>query len=162
MSAPTTYARSQIWMHWTVVLLVTLQYLYHDPIGHAWHAALRGSGQTYDFGVIVHIASGLTILALMLARFWMRLTHGTPPPATDHRLLNLAGDLVHWAIYLVLVAMALSGLGAWFGMFRAAGETHEVLKVVLLVLIGLHVAGALFHQFILRDHLIARMMRSGR
>jgi cytochrome b561 len=36
-------------------------------------------------------------------------------------------------------------------------EYHSLLSWVLLVLIGVHVLGALYHQFILKDNLIERM-----
>ena len=162
MSKPTGYAPRQIWLHWIIVVLVAIQFLFHDDIGHAWHQALRGTGGGYEAGVLLHIGTGLLILILMIWRFAIRRGRGTPQPTQDHRLLNLAGDAVHWGLYAVLVLMPLTGLAAWFGMLHSAGEAHEILKIVLLVLIGLHVAAALFHQFVLRDNLIARMVRPAR
>jgi cytochrome b561 len=35
-----------------------------------------------------------------------------------------------------------------------------VLKIALLVLVALHVVGALYHQFVLRDGTLARMRRT--
>jgi cytochrome b561 len=41
---------------------------------------------------------------------------------------------------------------------RLWGEAHEVLANLLLVAIGLHVAAALWHHFVLRDGALARML----
>ena len=40
-----------------------------------------------------------------------------------------------------------------------AGDIHNILVYVLLGFIGLHVAGALYHYFVLRDRVMQRMLR---
>ena len=42
---------------------------------------------------------------------------------------------------------------------RPAAEAHEIMKALLMLLVGLHIAGALYHQFVLRNNLIGRMKR---
>ena len=42
---------------------------------------------------------------------------------------------------------------------RAWGEVHEALASVMLALIAVHVAAALWHQFILRDRALSRMVK---
>ena len=49
---------------------------------------------------------------------------------------------------------------AWFGGVDLAAQGHNVLKIVLLALVALHVLGALYHQFVLKDGLINRMRRA--
>jgi cytochrome b561 len=39
-----------------------------------------------------------------------------------------------------------------------AGDVHVVLSYVLLGLIGLHVAAALYHYFVRRDRVLQRML----
>ena len=51
---------------------------------------------------------------------------------------------------------------AWFLVSDEAAEAHEVLKSVLLVIVVLHVAAALFHQFVLKTGLMQRMWKPGR
>ena len=53
--------------------------------------------------------------------------------------------------------MVLTGGVAWFGGIEAAAEAHSVLRLVLLTLIALHVGAALWHHFVRRDGLLARM-----
>jgi cytochrome b561 len=50
---------------------------------------------------------------------------------------------------------------AWFGAVRDAGEVHEALTTALLAVTGLHVAAALFHQFVLKTDVLVRMRRPG-
>ena len=59
-----------------------------------------------------------------------------------------------------MILMPLSGSVAWFGGVEVAAQGHNVLKIVLLALVALHVIGALYHQFILRDGTLARMRRA--
>jgi cytochrome b561 len=42
---------------------------------------------------------------------------------------------------------------------KLAGDVHELLQNVLLVMIALHIAGALFQHFILRSQVLMRMLR---
>ena len=49
---------------------------------------------------------------------------------------------------------------------RAFGESleevHEIFSYLMLILAGLHAAAAVFHQAILKDGVLARMLPSGR
>jgi cytochrome b561 len=38
------------------------------------------------------------------------------------------------------------------------GDVHGILAWVLFALIGLHVVAALFHRFVLKDHVLQRML----
>lgn len=158
MSAPARYSSAQIWLHWIVVILVAAQILLHDSIAHAWYGALRGEPVTSNSMILFHIVAGVLVGLLMVWRFALRLTRGAPPPpAGGSPLQNLAAGLVHLGLYAVLIAMSLTGLVAWFGMVRLAGELHSALETLMLLLIGVHVLAAGYHQFFLRDNLMARM-----
>jgi len=66
----------------------------------------------------------------------------------------------HVGLYALMILMPLSGSMAWFGGVDLAAQGHNVLKIVLLALVALHVLGALYHQFVLKDGLINRMRRA--
>src|SRR6185503_7005098 len=53
-----------------------------------------------------------------------------------------------------LPALAAKGT-AWA---HTAGDIHNVLVYVLLAFIVLHIGGALYHQFIIRDRVLQRML----
>jgi cytochrome b561 len=123
-----------------------------------------------------HAIAGLVILALMLARLLMRATTRKPRPAdTDSAWLNRLRKTVHVLLYVTVFAMVSTGVGTlgMSGAFPAvfAGEGalpasfwefpprqgHLFFSRALLVLLALHVAGALYHQFVRRDGLLGRM-----
>jgi cytochrome b561 len=63
-----------------------------------------------------------------------------------------------WTVRLVGVVPypALSAPGSAFG--NEMGDVHGILAWVLFALVGLHIAAALFHRFVLRDHVLQRML----
>ena len=63
------------------------------------------------------------------------------------------------ALYALMVLMPVSGAVAWFGTVEAAPEVHEAMKPAMLILVLVHVAAALWHQFWLKDGLMLRMKR---
>lgn len=162
------YSRVAMLFHWTIAALVIVNLtigLLHDAIG----------------GMALHKAVGLTVLALTVARLVWRLSHKAPPlPAHMPGWERAAAHATHWTLYLLMVAMPLTGWlmvsggptprpTSWFGLAqvpplpvgRAAGgfghEAHELLGWLMLALVLLHVAAALRHHFLLRDGMLARM-----
>lgn len=159
---PATYSRTQIVLHWAVVLLILVQFLAHEGMEHAWDAFEETGAATASPGAWLHIVAGLGVLGLALWRLALRLTRGAPPPPPgDPAAQRMAATLTHWLLYALLFLVPLSGAAAWFLGAGAAAEAHEVLKSVLLVLAALHLAAALYHQFVRRDGLMSRMWRAG-
>ena len=171
---PARYSRVAIWLHWIIAALIFLNLLlgfFHEDFEKPVRSAMMN----------VHKATGLTILLLTLARLGWRLGHR--PPAFDPVMrpweVSLA-RLIHGLFYLLLVALPLTGwllvstngrATSWFGLFDVAPlpvargddlhdmfeDLHEYLGYTALVLIGLHVAGALKHHLDGHRHLIGRM-----
>jgi cytochrome b561 len=125
----------------------------------------------------IHMLSGITILVLMALRLVVRFATRKPDTATTgFGFLDRVGVAVHWLLYVAVFAMALSGLGtsAQAGLpdivFSGSGDPlpadffvfparlgHGFTSTVLLALIALHVLAWIYHQFIRRDNLFARM-----
>ena len=157
----TGYSRTQVALHWTVLVLVASQFLAHDGIEEAWGAFRRDQPTPADAAVLtyLHIGAGTLVLLLALARIYLRMTRGAPaPPADEPRLLQLAAEGVHLLIYALLLLLPVSGAIAWFAGVEVAAEVHEWLKTVLLAAIALHVAGALFQHFVRRSDVLMRML----
>ncbi len=154
------YSLAQIVLHWVVVVLVALQFLVADGMADAFETLEETGAAEPSVWSNLHIAGGVTIFVLMLVRLFLRNSRGTPPPPVDEApLMRNAAQAVHWAFYALLVLLPLSGAIAWFRGNDSAAEVHEVLKVVLLVLIGLHIAAAVYHHFVLKSPLLSRMTR---
>ena len=126
-----------------------------------------------------HKWAGVTILALSALRLLWRLTH-TPPadvpmPAWQARAAHATHGLLYGLFFAVpLVGWAYSSAAGfpivWFGVLplpdfvpvdKALAEAikpwHERLAWTMALLVLLHVAGALKHQFVDKDGLIDRM-----
>jgi len=161
MPTPVRYSRTQIRLHWLVATLIALQYLLHDAIAEAWDAFTRGAEVGFDPLVAQHVFTGLLVAALVVWRLALRFSHGVPAlPEEEPRLMKVAAHLAHWALYALMLLLPVSGAFAWFAGAEQAASAHNVMKVALLALVGLHVAALLVHQFVLRTGLMSRMGRA--
>lgn len=132
-----------------------------------------------------HYQLGVVIFGLMLLRVLWRIGHGAPPirQVVSRPERALVGT-VHWLLYALLLTMPLSGYVIWvwmdapmdvLGIFdvprlftppsedetgRAlAWYLHFYSSWAIIVLTAVHIAAALWHQFIRRDGgILARML----
>jgi cytochrome b561 len=163
-AAGARYTRTQIVLHWAVVGLVVVQWLSHDAMEDFWDLVEDGeaAGLPDDPIALLHMASGASILVLMLIRLAVRLRLGAPPlPADMPAVLRLAAHLNHFAFYAILILLPLSGTTAIFLGVEDAADLHGALVPLLFLLIAAHLGGVAYHTFIRRDGLIWRMLRPG-
>jgi cytochrome b561 len=71
--------------------------------------------------------------------------------------MRKAAALSHGAFYVLLIAAPILGLLAYY-VGEPFGDLHEICKPLLIILIGLHAAAALFHQLWLKDGTLRRML----
>ena len=128
-----------------------------------------------------HLATGSTILLVMLLRLAWRLTHPVPPaPADLSPGLRVLARGTHWAFYLVLIVLPVLGWMAanaygstpWLlgliplprllapnqALAETIGSVHRTVAMLLLALIALHVSGALYHALVKRDGVVRRIL----
>lgn len=161
MSKVIGYSRTQIAVHWAIALLLVASYLSSDAMKAAW-IRLHQGGDAYGNVAAAHVWGGVAVLVLACVRIAVRLGRGAPAlPPVGHPLAERVAKLTHIGLYALVVAIPAAGVVAWFLGLDAAGEAHEVLFNLLVALVGLHVAGALYHHFVLKDGLIWRMKRAG-
>ena len=158
--APTGYSRLQITLHWLVFALIAKQYLFKNAISAAWDRITDGVETGFDPLVLAHVAGGALVMIFALWRLALRGRRGVPPAIEATKLQGILAKLTHIGLYALMILMPLSGSVAWFGDVEAAAQGHNVMKVILLALVALHVVGALYHQFVLRDGTLARMRRA--
>lgn len=162
MTGRNGYSALQIALHWAIAALILFNYIVSDGMGRALDARLEGGMPPGGLTPVLHVYVGLAVLALVALRVLVRLTQGAPA-AHDSGIpaLNLGARLAHGALYLLMLAVPVFGALTWYGGIEDAGEAHEVAANLILILAGLHAAAALFHQYVLKDGLLVRMMRAG-
>lgn len=125
----------------------------------------------------LHVPIGTAVFALTLARlgWWVLVDRKPADPAGAPRLQALAARVVHGLLYVAILGLAGSGIamivlsGAGEILFGGAPGPlpdfwnfaprpgHAAMAWLMGALLILHVAAALYHQFILKDRLFARM-----
>jgi len=171
---PARYTKTAIAMHWLIVLMLI------GAFALGWYMTdLKISPAKLQY-YAWHKWLGITILGLVVLRLLWRVTHKPPPlPLATPRWQVLAAGAGHWTLYLLLLAIPLSGwahssaagfpvvyfgwlqLPDWLPKDKALAhqmeELHEMLTTALLVVVAAHVLAALKHHFIDRDGLLHRM-----
>lgn len=163
--------------HWLTVGLIIVQI----PVGV--YMVYRGAtlniwDWTTNVLYDVHKLVGVTILLVTLARLAYRVFHGAPADEpTIEPWQKVVSHITHWAIYALLIIVAIGGyLGvSYFGAAAPFGiqlpvfvskdedaataifALHRVGAFILTALIALHIGAALYHHFIRRDNVLRRM-----
>jgi cytochrome b561 len=175
MAQSTGYTDTAKALHWTVVVLLIAQFIF------AWTMPHIGRNTPVSTLISLHFTFGIMILAVAGVRLGWRLNH--PEPAPEDGLPPwqvLSARVVHWALYLLLFVMPILGWidASWrdmpivmFGLelprlvaartpgWGWTGDIHVLLTTyVMLALVGLHVAAALYHYFFRRDGVLQRML----
>jgi len=156
------YSRTQIALHWVVMVLVFFQLLAGGRMTRVWWEGHQTGHTEMTTAAWLHIIVGITILVLMVWRLALRLTRGVPEVPDAHGpMVKLAGEIAHWSFYAVLLAIPISGLLVWYGgMFDLYRLHGSLLKALLYLLILAHVGAAFWHHFIVGDGLIDRMRKA--
>lgn len=160
---PGFYSRSQIMLHGLIFLLIAAQVLLHGPMSEAWERVEDGLEAELSPLVVILVVLGLLTLGLVVWRAVLRLMRGAPEvwPEQEPTALKPAAQLTYLGLYALLALMPVSGTVAWFGEAETAARAHEVMATLLLVLVGLHVMGALYRQFVLKPDTMARTKKPG-
>lgn len=159
---PVGYSRLHITLHWVVFVLIVQQFLFNGAIVGAYEAMGQGQIPAPDPLVAAHVLGGMAVMVMAGWRLVLRARNGVPTEAGENAFLRLVARLTHWGLYALMVLLPVSGALAWFGGAEGAANAHGALRFLLLLLIVLHVAGALYHQFIVKDGVLNRMRRAGR
>lgn len=115
MVLPDKYTRPAIVLHWLIAALIAVNValgLFAESLPENW---IRPTIDT-------HKSIGLTVLGLALLRILWRVTHAPPPlPSGYARAERTASHLAHFALYVVIVGLPLTG---WMhdSAFKAASE----------------------------------------
>ncbi len=164
-------------LHWTVVALIVVQF------ATAFLMPDIGPRTPPSTVIDLHFSFGVVILAVMAIRFVHGLLYPVPLEASAARPWErLLAMTTHRLIYLILLVSPVLGWASasahrlavsLFGIVElpaiaaprahwalVAGDIHMLAMWALLVLVGLHVAAALYHHFMRNEDTLKRMLPS--
>jgi cytochrome b561 len=177
-SEPNRWSTVAKTFHWLMALLI---------LGNGafafWMDGLKPSLNKINMFAL-HKSIGLTVLALFVLRLAWKMFDRRPPDEPAPRWQQIAAHAVHGFLYLLIVAIPLSGWAfnsahgfplQYFKQFNlpalvekneelsnTLGTVHVYLFWLLLLVLLAHVGGALKHHFIDRDDTLRRMLPFGR
>ena len=161
-------------LHWLVLLgvivaLLTMEFEDIYAKGTPGRLFLRST----------HYVAGFSVLILMTIRLLARSMLSAPSPVPGSPWMQKIAHLTHLALYGLIIAMPIFGLATVllagrpidlygfvlvspFAMDRALSsalkEIHEIGATFVYILVGLHAAAALWHQFVLKDNIFKRIL----
>ena len=163
-------------LHWTIVVLIIVQFVLASiaeklPLGLKKLVVLAR-----------HKSFGITILMLAVIRLGWRLANREHPPLPDNLkpYERALAHFTHASLYILLFAQPITGWimssarkfpVSWFSLFQLPDlvspnkalydvmvTTHGVLAWAIIIVVALHVLGALKHHFVLKDDTLRRML----
>ncbi len=177
-----TYGSVTRAFHWSIALLIVTLIplgLVANRLPFDTGAQLALKGAVFQ----VHETLGIFVFIIAAARIRWAMTQTRPVPLhPERRAESFLADLVHWLLYASLVLVPLTG---WIGHAATEGfapiwwplgqglpfvpksdavahtfaSLHIVFGRVLIIVLLLHIAGALKHHLIDRDATLRRMWR---
>ena len=165
-------------LHWLLALLIIGML----AVG-LYMADLPMSPDTFRL-IGLHKSFGIIILALATLRLiWKWMNESPLLPDAMNRLEKFLAKAGHFALYVFMFAMPLSGWAmssaaglhvSVFGLFTLPDlvapdkelkhqlvELHSTMAWILMGLIALHVLAALLHHFYYKDNVLRRMLPFG-
>ena len=162
-------------LHWGIFAIFIALYV----VGEMMEDAPKGPQKwaLYD----LHKSFGISVLFLVFVRIGWTLSNPVPEPAQGMpAYLEKASKITHYALYAIMILMPIGGYimsvsggysVSWFGLFKLPSimgknhtlheiteEGHEIMAGLIIFIVLLHAAAALWHHFYLKDNVLRRML----
>jgi cytochrome b561 len=169
----TRYDGFAITLHWLTAVLVLAQF----GLAELWGFTPR---PTRHLMIVAHMSFGMLLALVLIVRIVWRLTPGHRVQDAVAGWMQWASKAVHFALYALLVAQAVTGFVlrwsgneamSFFGLLipppfapfskpahEWVGDIHNWTGWAIVILAAGHAAAALFHHYVLRDDLLWRML----
>ena len=160
-------------LHWLTVVIVLGMIVVGLLLG-------KVKGPLGDTLYFYHKSFGMLLFLIVVWRLARRLIGGVPKPSEMITSMQKMGsEVVHWALYATLLLMPIAGyirvaafpapldffglrapnlIGKDRPLSDQASAVHETIAYIMIALIALHVAAALFHWFVKKDNVLPSMM----
>jgi cytochrome b561 len=171
---PRRFDAVTIALHWTTVALIVAMF------ASGWGMGLAGDRAQEETLLYLHRSLGVLTWITALCRILWRLAFAFLPPfpLAMPKIQQRAARLSEYGLYALLLIQPLTGMAhslargrpfpvlAWRApavmardkaLAHLFHDTHELGAWILLGLIALHIAAALFHRFVARDEVFGSM-----
>ncbi len=176
----TNYGSVSRFLHWLLAILIIVQFSL--VVAFTWIAPEHQGSGLLETTMMLHKSTGLLVLLFGLIFILWRITQAKPSleaiPAWQRGLARL----VHIVLYAIIAAQPVFGIlmvtssgqpVPFFGLFSVppfvslgeqAGSIFGSLHAftgwwIILIALGLHIAGSLYHHFVRKDDVLRRMWR---
>jgi cytochrome b561 len=144
----------QIVLHWLNAVMILIVLLPVSRVG----LLVPASEASVATPMTLHVWVGLGVLPVVVARLAARAWYGVPTPeALEPALLCGGGRLAHQGMYTLMLILPLSGASHWYFGVHVGHLVHEIARVLLTAIVGLHVSAALTHHFVFRNDALLRI-----
>jgi cytochrome b561 len=170
-STPDRYGSVAVTLHWMSAALIILLI----PMGFAMQEAVDDLRVTlYRAHVVLGLAIGLLTLARIV--WWAAFDKAPTKDMSAPRFQRVLAVIVHRGLYVAILAAVVSGIGMM--VLSGAGQLlfgsgiapspgylmrypprigHEVASKIMIALLVLHVAAALYHHWVRREGTLRRI-----
>ncbi|WP_043318811.1 cytochrome b [Microbulbifer sp. HZ11] len=178
-STPNSWSKALKTLHWLIAFFILFAWASVEL-----HEFYEKGDPMRGWWMVVHFSLGFSVLFLGLFRLYWRATHGRPT-LYGSGLQKPVSLLVQSLMYIIMIGMPLSGLmmrqfagrdTPLFWLFdlpsfvakntdlakQLAFIHKEFLWNALLVLLVLHIGGALWHHFVTKDNTLRQMLPFGK
>ena len=160
------YDTTAAWLHWISMVMLVALFAIAFYMGSLDRTVER---EAFRQLVALHKSLGITLFFLILLRLGWRLGHKAPAWPDDFPgWQRITANAVHHLLYLLLLLQPLSGyLSSSFSGYKTRlwgvplphwghkdemlnklfSDIHGVIGLILLVLVCVHVAAALYHNY---------------
>jgi cytochrome b561 len=163
-------------LHWLVTVLLFSQYAV------AWNLPHMGRDTVQNTVINLHFSLGVLISLVLIARLAWRWTHPEPPPIDGLPPWQVTlARVVHYLLYATLIIIPILGwvnasyrglTVSFFGIvtlpqliatrtrgFAWTGDAHVIAAYyIVLPIVALHIAAALYHWLVRKDGVMQRML----
>lgn len=168
------YGWISIVLHWSMALAFITMYFVGD-----WMVELDYYDSWYHRAPQLHKSVGILLVTLMIFRFVWNKLQSRPQELGDNRLMIRLAWLGHQGFYLFVISLFISGYlistakGKGIDVFNwfqipallaeskdrgdLAGDIHELLANLFILMAMGHALAALYHHFIVKDNTLKRM-----
>ncbi|MBH02629.1 MAG: hypothetical protein CMP08_08645 [Xanthomonadales bacterium] len=185
----THYGLVSRFLHWLLALLIIAQFSLVFVFtwivpehGGEHHHHEHQAASLHETVMMLHKSVGVLILLFGLILIAWRLTQPKPSLQSDPAWQRMLARVVHVVIYMIVIAQPIFGILMvtshgqsipFFGLFsipafitlgEQVGATLGTLHAftgwwLVLIALGVHIAGSLYHHFVRKDDVLTRMWR---